>query len=369
MNSITYSIVLAGLGNVGSTVLSILHREKQSLLKRYGVKLIVIGVAEFGGGAIDKAGLDLGLLLKTLQKKDSIADLPVIGRPQMDVLTLIEQLKPDIFLEATPVNLEDAQPGLSHVQVALQKGIHTILANKGPVALAYNELASMSDLGAGWGTEYKPDFIPITGKKSIPKLRFSACVAGSLPAINMGWRDLAGCRITRMEAVFNGTTQYILREMEQGHAYKDALVDAQERGIAETDPSLDVEGWDAAAKLVITANAVLGQETQLSDVNVQGIQSLSNEIVQQALDNGQRIVLVCLAEYIDERYQLSVQPTALPLEHPLTQITADEMAVAYYTEDVERLFTASSEPGPEPAAAAMLRDILEIVHSDWEKAR
>jgi homoserine dehydrogenase len=341
-----------------------LHREEKALAERYGIRFFVVGVAELGGCAIDEQGLDLALLLETLRTKQQVASLPKVGRNAMQALELIEQLQPDILLEATPVNLQHGQPGLDLVTAALQQGIHTILANKGPVALAYQELAAISDLGLGWGARYNATAVPISGAKKPPVLRFSACVAGALPAINVGWRDLAGCRILRLEAVFNGTTQYILRAMEEGQSYQEALQDAQQRGIAETDPSLDVDGWDAAAKLVIAANAVLGQATTLADVDVHGIQAIDNATVQQANAQGERIVLVCLAEFIDDHYQLSVKPTALPLDHPLSRLTPDEMSVVYYTQDVERLSVASSEPGAEPAAAAMVRDMLEIAHRD-----
>jgi homoserine dehydrogenase len=360
MNPTTYRIALAGLGNVGCALLAILQREKHHLQKHYGVHFSITGVAELGGGAIDHNGLDPNVLLATLRARQPIANLPGIGRPGMAAIDLVEQAQPDFLLEATPVNLEHGQPGLAIVKTALQHDIHVVLANKGPLALAYAELAEMSDLGSGWGATYHPNYAL---QKPTPKLRFSACVAGALPTINIGWRDLAGCRISRLEAVFNGTTQYILRAMETGQSYAEALADAQGRGIAETDPSLDVDGWDAAAKLVIAANAVLGQATRLTDVNVQGIRALNNEILQEAQNSGKRMVLVCLAERVDEHYRLSVCPTPLPLDHPLSRLTPDEMGVVFYTQDVERLSCASSEPGPEPAAAAMLRDMLDIIHT------
>lgn len=362
----TYRIALAGLGNVGASLINILQREADSLRTRYGVDFLLTGVAELGGGAIDLNGLDLALLQQTLRAKQPVAELPSIGRPGMAAIDLVQLAQADCFLEATPVDLQQGEPGLGHVRAALQQGMHVVLANKGPLALAYQELANMSDLGCGWGSCYNPDFKPTTGCKPVPKLRFNACVAGALPSVNLGWRDLAGCRIQRMEAIFNGTTQYILRAMETGQDYAGALADAQRRGIAETDPSLDVDGLDAAAKLVIAANAVLGQPTQLADVAIQGIRELAPAEVKQALDNNQRIVLLCLADYVDGAYQLSVKPTPLPLAHPLCQISPDDMAVAYCTRDVQRLFSASSEPGPEPAAAAMLRDMLEIIRSDME---
>jgi homoserine dehydrogenase len=366
MSLVTYRIALAGLGNVGASLLNILHCEADSLRTRYGVEFLLTGVAELGGGAIDPQGLDLALLLHTLQKQQPVAELPSVGRPGMSAIDMIKLVQADFFLEATPVNLQHGQPGLDNVRFSLQQGMHTILANKGPVALAFEELAGMSDLGYGWGRCYRPDFQPTTGCSPVPKLRFNACVAGSLPTVNMGLRDLAGCRVQRMEAIFNGTTQYILRAMENNQSYAEALADTQRRGIAEADPTLDVDGWDAAAKLVIAANAVLGQSAQLSDVVIQGVREVTAADIQQALDNNERIVLLCLADYVDGRYQLSVKPAPLPMEHPLCQLTPDEMAVVYYTQDVERLFTASSEPGPEPAAAAMLRDMLDIIYSNLE---
>jgi len=226
----TYRIALAGLGNVGASMLSILAKETDSLRQRYGVNFLVTGVAELGGGAIDDNGLDLELLLSTLKNKGLVADLPNIGRPGMQSKELLDLAKPDFFLEATPVNLKTGEPGLSCVRTALNKGIHTILANKGPAALAFKELAELSDI--------------------------------------------------------------------------EALADAQRRGIAETDPSLDVDGWDAAAKLVIAVNSVLGVNAELKDVNVQGIRSLTYEAIQQATEKSLRLVPVASAELIDGQYKL-----------------------------------------------------------------
>jgi len=194
----------------------------------------------------------------------------------------------------------------------------------------------------------------------IPALRFSACVGGFLPTINVGWRDLAGCRIERVEAVLNGTTQGILRAMEQGGSYAEALVEMQRRGLAETDPTLDVEGWDAANKLVILANAVLRQPTTLADVYVEGITQLTAGELQAATARGERIVLLCLAERVDDAYRLSVRPTALPADHPLARMRADEMGIVYHTDIAGRLSMTTRETDPVPTAAAMLRDTIEI---------
>jgi homoserine dehydrogenase len=225
--------------------------------------------------------------------------------------------------------------------------VPVVLANKGPLALAYAELAALSDLG----------------NSARPALRFSACVGGALPTINLGVRDLAGARVLRVEAVLNGTTQYILRAMEQGLRFAEVLADAQQRGLAETDPSLDVDGWDAAAKLVIVANAVLRQPTTIADVEVEGIARVTPELLDAAAGRGERIVLLCLAEPSGNppgNFRLSVRPTALPLGHPLARMDGDEMGVVYHTDIAGRAGATSLERDPVPTASAMLRDLLEI---------
>lgn len=182
-----------------------------------------------------------------------------------------------------------------------------------------------------------------------------------MPTINLGWRDLRGSRIERFEAVLNGTTQNILRTMEAGGNFDEALRDAQARGLAETDPTLDVEGWDSANKLVIFANAVLGQRATPSDVSVVGIKRLTAEDLRSALAHETRVVLLCLAERDGERYRLSVRPSALALDHPLARMSADEMGLVFHTDIAGQLSVTSRERGPGPTAAAMLRDLLDVV--------
>jgi homoserine dehydrogenase len=250
-------------------------------------------------------------------------------------------------MESTPVDLRTAQPGLDITRAALRRGVPVVLANKGPLALAYAELAALSDL---------------SGDPGKPALRFSACVGGALPTINIGVRDLAGARILKVEAVLNGTTQFILRAMESGRSYEEVLADARARGLTETDPSLDVDGWDAANKLVIVANAVLRQPATLKEVAVEGISRLTAADLRRASARGERIVLLGLAERDDasKPFRLTVRPTALPSSHPLARMDGDEMGIVYHTDIAGRASATSLERDPIPTAAAMLRDLVEL---------
>ena len=346
----TVRLVVSGLGNVGRNFLMLMDSQAALLRERHGVALTLVGAVDSGGALVDAQGLNPAQLVALKHTKQSVATLPggqlgVYG-PQVALAA-----DADVLLEATPVNLTDGQPGLATCLTALQRGISVVLANKGPLALAYQQLAELSDMGDGEDRGNARDW---------PALRFSACVGGSLPTINIGRRDLAGARVLRVEAVLNGTSQGILRAMEQGTPYAEALAEMQRRGLAETDPTLDVEGWDAANKLTIVANAVLRRPTTLREIAVEGITKLTAEDLRAQLELGKRIVLLCLAEQDGNDYRLSVRPTALPTYHPLARMTDDEMGLVYYT-DIAGVQTATTmERDPIPTAAAMLRDVIDI---------
>jgi homoserine dehydrogenase len=339
----TYRVMLSGLGNVGRSFLELLLSQADLLASRYDIALVLTGAADRGGAAIDLAGLDVAALLAAKRAGQSAASLKGAGRAGMSALELVEHAAADLLLEATLTNLRDGQPGLDVIRAALGRGMHVVSANKGPIVLAYAELAELASRQGG------------------PRLRFSACVGGALPSVNIGWRDLAGARIERIEAVLNGTTQGILRAMESGGSYAEALAEMQRRGVAEADPTLDVEGWDAANKLVILANAVLLRPTTLADIGIEGITRLTAAELRAASAHDTRIVLLCLAEQVAGDYRLSVRPTALPLDHPLARMSGDEMGIVYYTDIAGRQSATTLERGPLPTAAAMLRDTLSLL--------
>jgi homoserine dehydrogenase len=220
--------------------------------------------------------------------------------------------------------------------------MHVVTANKGPLVLAYDELTALAQAkGVG--------------------LLFCGTVAGGLPAINLGQRDLAGATIDRLEALPNLTTSFILDQMAQGKSYENALAAAQAQGCAETDPSLDVEGWDAAVKLVILANSVLGIPATLDDVSVQGITALTQADLARARKDGRIIKLVASAVRQADGYQLSVAPTPLPATHSLAKLGGQQMGIVYHTDIYGTIEAAITETEPVASAATMLRDLLSIL--------
>lgn len=340
-------LALSGLGNVGRNFLRILEMKSARLAGEYGLVFRVVAVADSSGMAVDRAGFDPRALRLHKETGGRVADLPEfqVGRSLADFLA-----QPDachMLLEASPVNLIDGGPGLRAVRAALGAGLSCVLANKGPLVLAFHELHRLAaQTSAG--------------------LAFSATVCGALPVVNIGRRDLIAADISLLRGIFNSTSNFILDEMATGRSYADALAEAQRRGIAETDPSLDVEGWDTANKLTILANSFLGVEVTLADVSVEGITAITAEQLAGERARGKVIKLVAEARQVVDAqqmvgYHLSVAPVPLPADDFLAGCGGWEMGVEIHSDLYGQMFHKIWEREPLPTAAAMLRDVVNLL--------
>ena len=337
----TVDVALIGLGNVNRGFLRILETKGERLAAQYGISFRVICVADSSGVAVNTQGYDPAVTRRHKESGGRVAALPgfQVGKTPAQVL---ENLAVGLVLEASPVDLKTGEPGLSITRTSLRRGIPVVLANKGPLVLAFAELQALAQ---AHGTS----------------LGYSATVCGALPVINIGQRDLVAADITTLAGIFNATTNFILAEMGTGRSFADALAEAQQRGIAETDPTLDVEGWDTANKLVIIANSFLGISVSLSDVNVQGITQVTAEDLRAARTAGNTIKLVARAERTDGGYALSVRPTIVPLHSFLGQCDGWEMGIELQSDLYGLMFYKIWEREPLPTAAAMLRDAVNLL--------
>lgn len=336
----TLDLYLVGLGNVGRNFLRILESKHARLAAQYGLALRVVAIADSSGVAVNRAGFDPATVRTTKEAGGRVRDLPGY-LPNVDAVTLAETIDCDLVLEASPVNLQDGEPGLGVTRAALQRGIAVVLANKAPLVLAYAELHELArQQGAG--------------------LAYSATVCGALPVINIGQRDLVAADLLSLRGIFNSTSNFILSQMAAGHAYADALVEAQRRGIAEADPALDVGGWDTANKLVIIANSFLGVPATLEQVEVTGITHLTTADLQAAQATGHVIKLVASATREGAGYRLRVAPETLPAGEFLGQCDGWEMGIELHSDLYGRMYHKIWEREPLPTAAAMLRDAVNL---------
>jgi len=337
-------LVLVGLGNLGRRFCTILDDKRDHLRQRYGLDLTLIGAADSRGAAYDpKNGLNLEEVVALKSSGASIADYPDTGRETWLATDLVATAQADVLLEASPVNLDQgAEPGLSSIRTALRRGMHVVTPNKGPLVVAYSEL---HELAASHGVQ----------------LRFDGTVAGGLPALYIGQRTLRGAVISQLEAVPNLCTGYVIDMLADGLTWDQARERAREEGVLEGDGSWDLEGWDAAAKLVILANAVLDVPARMEDVSRIGITGLEPDRLREARNRGERYRLLAEARHdADGGYTLSVAPKPLSADHPLGRLGRKQMGVTYETDIYGTITAIIDEPSPIPSAATMLRDVLDI---------
>ncbi|MEM2709935.1 MAG: homoserine dehydrogenase [Candidatus Methanomethylicia archaeon] len=336
-------IAIIGFGVVGQGLARHLISKKQYLRSRYNIDCDVVAICDLKHGSIIcDSGVDLVRVLRLIDYGRRIDEYEGVARG-FSALEVIDQTTADIIVEATWTNLETGEPGLTHIKRSLERGIHVVTSNKGPIALAYKELGRIA--------ESKGVF-----------LRFEATVMSGTPAINLGLECLAGAEIKCLRGILNGTTNYILTEMGRGVDYIEALRKAQELGYAEADPTADVEAWDPVAKIVILSNVLMNGDLRIKDVERRGITNISLKDIDEAKRRSRVIKLIAKAEKINGRITASVKPEEIPLTDPLAHVDGVLNALTYVTDVQGDVTIIGPGAGGDSAGYALLSDILAIAH-------
>jgi homoserine dehydrogenase len=334
--------VLAGVGHVGRAFLSLLQEKVETLSSRYGLDLCLRAVLKSDGGFISRSGLGIDRICE-------IASGPINASPDwnpgLTVEAALGRIPPGVLVECTPSNIKTGEPGLSHIRSALDNGWHVATANKGPLVVDLKRLRERA-------------------QKNHLALKFSGAAAAALPALDVGRYSLAGTEIQAIEGILNGTTNYMLTKMGQGVDYAEALRDAQAMGIAEHDPSLDVEGWDTAVKLMLISNVVLGLDISLSDIKVSGITKVSRATLVETKKEGQAVKLLGRIRRDQGDFQAEVAPTAIDRRHALFHVDGAEKGITFLTDTMGAVTVIGGKSDPRGAAAALLKDILNIYTSN-----
>lgn len=338
------NIALLGFGNVGRALAELLLAKQDVLRSEYHIVIRVVGIGTGRHGhAIDLTGISLRTALDAVRFGTMLDGLHE-GRQIPDTWNFLERCPADIVFESISTNPTDGQPALDYIRTLLERGVHVVTANKGPVAFAYHELKA---LAAGKGVGFF----------------FESTVMDGAPVMSVGREGLVGADISEIRGVLNSTTNYILTRMEQDNlSLEEAVTAAQEIGIAETDPALDLEGWDSAIKTVILANVLMGANLRPEDVMREGILNVSLDDIQAASAAGQRIKLVCEAtRQPDGGITAQVGPRRLPLSDLFATIMGTTSVIDYYTDMLPQLTIVEHNPGPTTTAYGMLVDMINIV--------
>ena len=327
-------IILCGFGVVGQSLVKLFDSRSKELYAKYGLKPRVVGVFDSKGSAVDQSGLKLDKLVQIKKEHGTVKNYSNI-KNSMSGIEMLKNVEADVLIETTASNYKDAEPGMTHITTAMKKGMHVISVNKGPLALAFPSLMELATYNQ-------------------VMLRFSGTVGGGTPILDYAKNSLSGERITSFAGILNGTTNYILSNMSTGLSFDEALKDAKNKGYVEADESLDLDGLDAAAKLVILANWVMGMKVTMPDIKCIGIRKVSTEDIKKAAKNNCSVKLIASCDK-----ELIVSPKELSNDDPLC-VNGTLNAIAFTSEHSGTQTIIGKGAGGTETASSILRDLLDI---------
>ncbi|MGI9200907.1 MAG: homoserine dehydrogenase [Woeseiaceae bacterium] len=336
-----YDLALIGFGNVGQGLAEILSQKSGFLRDRFDAHIRIVAVCDLHKGSIaDPDGLDPQAMLNHVRAHNNLSEFPARHKG-WDAQETIAKSGANVLVELAFTDLSTGEPALSHMTQALEAGMNVSTTNKGPAALHFPKLLELSRKHGG-------------------KIGVEGTVMSGTPALALSMNMLAAAGVTRVQGILNGTTNYILGEMEKGADYADALSDAQAKGFAEADPSGDVDGHDAAAKVVILANLVMGQSMTIGDVGCTGISDITSEQIAAAKAENQRWKLIGTVESTDGKIKGSVAPVRVDSAHPLYGIGGATNAVTYSTDLLGDVTLIGPGAGRIETGYAIIGDILSF---------
>lgn len=337
-----YKLALLGFGNVGQSLALLLKDKRDELKSKYDIDFNLTGIATgTHGTALNPHGLDIDRAVNVIRAGDSLESISS-EEPPADSFDFIRRAEADVLFENTPVNYESGQPAVDHLKQALELGMHAITANKGPVVHAYKQLSEIAAL-------------------KDRKFYFESTVMDGAPIFSLFRNALPGAQLLSFNGILNSTTNLIFARMEKGEPFDQAVSYAQEIGIAETDPSGDIDGWDAAIKVAALVTVLMGISLQPNAVERRGIRGIQPSDIQRAQEEGLRWKLVCSAVRDGESVKASVSPQMVAPTSPLFQVDGTTSIVQFETDVLGSLSIIESDPGPHTTAYGLLADFLNAV--------
>lgn len=335
-------IALIGFGNSACRLAELLIERQEEISTKYQVKIICTAIATARhGSVISKQAINLSNALAKVREGKSLKELDNI-EVVTDTFQAIKQSNADIIIETTLLSLQNGEPARSHIQEALSLGKHVVTANKGPLAFAANELLELA-------------------KKQNCSLRYESTVMDGTPVFNLVKNTLPLVKIKRIKGIVNSTTNFILTEMESGRDFQSSLAEAQKRGIAEADASLDIDGWDAAAKATVLANCLMNANITPKDVSRKGIAGIKLQEILDAKKASKKIRLVMQVEATTTGVKAEVLPVEIDRDDIFYNIDAFSNILLLETDLMGTLAIIEQNPELTQTAYGLLSDLLSII--------
>jgi homoserine dehydrogenase len=352
-------LILVGFGSVGRRFARLLEEKSVRLRGDYDLSWRVVGIAtKRHGTAYDARGLDVVKALRLAEAGTPLGTLigAESGRtiaPAASGLELIKHATADartrrmqhlVVVETTVLDIERGQPAVDHVMAALRGGAHVVTANKGPAAFAYREIMSVSEIERR-------------------RFLFEGAVMDGIPVFNLVRETLPAVDVLGFRGIINTTAHYILTAMEAGRPYGEALAEMQAEGIAEADPSFDVDGWDAAAKTAALVNVLMRGAVTPRTIDRTGIRGITPEALQDAVRRGRRIRLVASAARRDGQIAARVAPEEIDASDPLAGLGGRQNQIVLDTDVLGSIGVQQLDGGLVQTAYALLSDLVSLARS------
>ncbi|HNK62484.1 MAG TPA: homoserine dehydrogenase [Anaerolineales bacterium] len=341
-----YNLAFIGFGNVARSLARLLVRKQDLLKSKHNVTFSFTGISTGRHGhAVNPEGLDIEKALELVENGKDI--FPLSSFEVKNSLDVIKHSQANFMFENSPVNTQTGQPALDHIRTALELGMHVSTANKGPVVHGYRDLTALAEA---------------KGKK----FRFESTVLGGAPVFSVMREAFPLVELESFKGIFNATTNVILSRMENGETYEQALAYAQKIGLAETDPTNDVDGWDAAIKVAALVTVLWDTPMTPQQVNPTGIRGITSEMIAKAKAEGKRYKLVCSAEKTDGRIVASVAPQLVDSSSSLYGMMNSSTGITFRTDIIiDYSIVLSEKPGmtggPVETAYGLFADFVNIV--------
>ncbi|MGG1534412.1 homoserine dehydrogenase [Brevibacillus agri] len=331
-----WNIVLTGFGTVGKQIARLLAQRQDRYRKLYQADVRLVGVARSACALYDPEGLANEQIESLTQSKQP-------AHPAWEAEKWLSTVAADVLIEAGPSDARTGGPGLRYIRQALAGGMHAIAVSKGALVIDY---AGLSALAKAKGVQ----------------LKISGATAAALPTIDLFSYNLAGCEIKHVEGIFTGTTNFVLTSvMEEGVTSEEAIRRAQQMGIAEPDPTYDIDGWDTASKIAILANAVFDARLKLSDIPRASVRDLSPAQIAEWKRAGRVPKLIGTIRPTADGVAAAVELVAVDATHPFAQVKGTTKAIRVETDVMGELMVVGGKSDPAAAAAAALKDLEHIM--------
>ncbi|MCI4371186.1 MAG: homoserine dehydrogenase [Thermoplasmata archaeon] len=335
-----YRIVLAGFGNVGREFARLLLERRSQLARTEGLEASIVAILTARHGSVEnRDGIDLR---KALRLADAGVSLESCGRTIREPSSqFIRRARADMLIEVTPLRISPRQVALDHLMAALSSGKHVITANKGPVVYHYRRLKELA-------------------RKRKLGFRYEGTVMDGAPVFNLFQETLAGTRIESFEGILNSTSNLVLAAMEAGRSYEEGVESARAKGFLETDPSMDLDGWDAAVKTCLLANVLMGGRLRPERIPREGISSLTPQRLADVRSRGERVKQIARGWRDGRAVKASVSLVAVAPNHPLFPVTGTSSSLLVRTDMLREFQIVERDPSLRQTAFALYSDLLAI---------